>query len=285
MDTNYVVPSQTPTGHPVGDYSVVVDSRNEVNETNETNNEKGTNLAFSLPDIKVYSAWVTEWGFGIDPISEIYVGQNVAPVVTILLTNSFQPFTISAAVDGVTICTYRWTSITGAVTAYSSPIHICNWTVTQSQLNTRTFTMTVDSGNELNETNETNNQMSVTLPMVSRCGNGICESARGENSANCPTDCPPTSCTPRNYCSGNKVASQKADCSVSYIDCGVSPPNCCKMGKCIKSFSECGLTVDTAAPVAAQVQGPELTNALAIISMVVLVGIVLYAFIRIETDL
>ena len=284
MDTNYVVPSQTPDGHNVGVYSVVVDSRNEVNETNETNNEKITSLALSRPDVEIMA--LDAYDGGSSPITGVYPGQVVYAYVTLRITNLFQSFDIQTKVDGVTVYTHRYTPARlGPGTGYTNHFDVSVWTVTQSPLSARVFTVTVDPSDELNDTNKTNNQKSLTLPMVSRCGDGICESARGENSANCPTDCPPTSCTPKTYCSGNKAATQKADCSISYVDCGVSPPNCCKLGKCIKSFTECGRIADMTAPVVAQVEGPELMNALAVVSMVALVGIVLYSFIRIETDL
>ncbi|MFH1471093.1 MAG: hypothetical protein ABIF01_05060, partial [Candidatus Micrarchaeota archaeon] len=106
----------------------------------------------------------------------------------------------------------------------------------------------------------------------------------------CPADCGPCpNCTASWYCKDAKTrAYRSATCQVTYFVCG--DYFCCKNGQCIKDLrNTCrDVVIDYAYAEAnlAQMQGPnEGLGMLAVVSLVTLVGIVLYAFIKVETHL
>ncbi len=62
------------------------------------------------------------------------------------------------------------------------------------------------------------------------CGNGVCEAALGETSANCPADCTTTVCNNNNLCEpalGENETNCAADCSTAAV-CG---NNTCELGE------------------------------------------------------
>ncbi|MFH0818232.1 MAG: dockerin type I repeat-containing protein [Candidatus Micrarchaeota archaeon] len=137
------------------------------------------------------------------------------------------------------------------------------------------------------------NETCVTCPQDcgSCCGNGVCEGNLNETCSTCPQDCGICqNCTPSWFCKDGKTkAYRSATCQVTYFSCGTGP-FCCKNGQCVKDMTnKCSNTViysSTTDQALAQVQGPlEGVNILAAMSMVVLVSVVLYAFVKIETHM
>lgn len=183
------------------------------------------------------------------------------------------------------------------------------YTVTATP-NPHRIVITADVTNLLNESDNQNNNltrfMNVTLPYCgdtscngnencytcpsdcgSCCGNGICEPQYGETNVTCPRDC--LRCTPGWFCRDSSMrAYQNQYCEVStFSPC--SGGLCCKDGACYQDRTKiCGKTIITEVQQTnlAMTSGPSLRGQpLFAVSMAVLMGLVIYLFIRTETEI
>ena len=116
-------------------------------------------------------------------------------------------------------------------------------------------------------------------PVGPICGNNICEP--GESCSTCSDDCGQCPCTASWFCMDGKTRAYRSEsCQITYYPCGAGPW-CCKDGACYKSTSSCPNYVSTEIPNLAQVQGPDTSKMfLLAFGMVVIVGVVVYAFMR-----